>query len=499
MKADTKVLLVDLNNFARYPTLPIGYLAAILRAALIEVDVFAPLMVGIPGIVREARPHRFSLISSKLNHHAATSSNRFIRSARAKLAKRQAGGINSHHRAVLDGFRAHIDTARPDAVMVSTYLMYREVCEQICSMCQERGISVLIGGPYFVQPEVIEKWVNIPGLSGLVVGEVELELPAILQTLLNNGDVSEHIGIMVARGASKPKGQIAPPLRSLDQVPIPDFSDFPWEKYPNKIVPVITGRGCGWGVCSFCSDVTSSAGRTYRSRSSENVMAELLSHHTRYQASRFVFTDLKLNSNVEVWRSIISGMQKVAPGGEWIGSVHVGMEIDNGLSDVDLRNAANSGCVRLTTGLETGSQRLADVMKKGTQIDAISSFLQRASSAGISCRCTMVLGYPGETADDVLASADFLARHTLEIERVSVNRLNIIAGTTLHRSIKTAPHKFKGVTILQEDGAQALVKHQNSVVGTLKHRRAVMHLLTEVHRINSRELSERAREFEGVM
>lgn len=111
----------------------------------------------------------------------------------------------------------------------------------------------------------------------------------------------------------------------------------------------------------------------------------------------------------------------------------------------------------------------------------------------------MVLGYPGETAEDVQTSADFLAQHTFEIERVSLNRLNIIVGTTLHRTIKNAPHRFKGITILQEDGAQALAKHQNSVVGTLKHRRAVMRLLTEVHRINSRELSERAREFEGVM
>jgi radical SAM superfamily enzyme YgiQ (UPF0313 family) len=208
---------------------------------------------------------------------------------------------------------------------------------------------------------------------------------------------------------------------------------------------------------------------------------------------------LKLNSNVEVWRAIISGMQVVAPGGEWIGSVHVGMEDDNGLSETDLRNAAASGCVRLTTGLETGSQRIADLMKKGTRLDAISSFLQRASAAGISCRCTMLLGYPGETADDVHASAEFLAKHTLQIERVSLNRLQIIAGTTLHRSLKTAPHKFKGVTILQEDGAMAQVKHQNNVVGTVKHRSAVMHLLTEVHRINARELSLRAREFEGVM
>jgi len=493
LKTDTKVLLVDLNNFARYPTLPIGYIAAILRSASIQTEVFAPLMVGIPGVVREARPHRFSLLASKLNHLAATSSNRLIRGARTMLAKRQAGGINANHREVIEGFRTHLDAAKPQAVMISTYLMYRDVCEQICVMCREIGIPVLIGGPYFVQPEVIAQWIRIPGLSGLVVGEVELELPSILQTLLSQGDLSKHIGIMVAQGLGKPKGQIAPPLPNLDLVPIPDFSDFPWDKYPNRIVPVITGRGCGWGVCSFCSDVTSSAGRTYRSRSSESVLAELVHHRTQNQASRFVFTDLKLNSNVDVWRSIISGMQAAAPGSEWIGSVHVGMESDNGLSDSDLQDAAASGCVRLTTGLETGSQKIADLMKKGTRVEAISAFLKRASAAGISCRCTMILGYPGETADDVLASVDFLAKHTREIERVSLNRLQVIAGTTLHRSMKAAPHKFKGFNILQEDGAMAQVEHQSDMVGTLIHRRAVMRLLAEVHRINARELSARAR------
>ena len=59
----------------------------------------------------------------------------------------------------------------------------------------------------------------------------------------------------------------APPLADLDRLPFPDYSQFPWSKYPNIIVPMITGRGCGWGVCTFCSDVTSTAGRRFRSRS----------------------------------------------------------------------------------------------------------------------------------------------------------------------------------------------------------------------------------------
>ena len=81
-----------------------------------------------------------------------------------------------------------------------------------------------------------------------------------------------------------------------------------------------------------------------------------------------------------MWRSIIGGMQAAAPGSQWIGAVHVGTEADNGLSDADLRDAAKSGCVRLTTGLESGSQRISDMMKKGTHLDGISAFLRSASS-----------------------------------------------------------------------------------------------------------------------
>lgn len=499
MQTSPTVLLMDLNNFARYPTLPIGYLVSALRRASVQVKVFAPLMVGVRGVTREARPHRFGALLAKLNHRAATSRRRWIRSLRNELARRRLSGITAHHRQVIEGFKAHLVECAPQAVMISTYLMYREVCKEICALCQAADIPVLIGGPYFSQPEVIAEWIGIPGLSALISGEVELELASILQSLLQRGDPSKHAGVFVADPDGRPRGRVAPPLAQLDAVPFPDFSDFPWSAYPNRIVPVITGRGCGWGVCTFCSDVTSSAGRTYRSRSPENVLAELSDHHRRYGVSRFVFTDLKLNSNVAMWRSIIAGLQRAAPACEWIGAVHVATDGDNGLSEADLREAAKSGCVRLTTGLESGSQRVINLMKKGTRLEAISSFLQNARAAGISCRCTMILGYPGETADDVHASADFLARHARDIERVSLNRLQVVTGTVLHRSLERAPQKFKGFSIAREDRATAQVDHINDVMSTVSHRRAVMRLLDQVHAINARALSPRAREFEGVM
>ena len=50
-----RVLLVDLNNFARYPSVAIGYLSAILKNGGYGVEVFAPLSTGLTGVAREPK------------------------------------------------------------------------------------------------------------------------------------------------------------------------------------------------------------------------------------------------------------------------------------------------------------------------------------------------------------------------------------------------------------------------------------------------------------
>lgn len=492
-----KVLLVDLNNFARYPTLSIGYLASILRKAGYEVGVFAPLMIGIGGVARESRSGRLYLLVSKLNYLVATLAPLWMRLLRSRLASWWRSGISRNHTTVIRGFEKQLLRFRPNAVMISTYLMYKKTCTEIVDICNREVIPVIIGGPYFVETEVINEWSKITGLQALVAGEIELRLPAVVESLLKRDDLSQHEGVLVANGALK--GIVSRPLQNLDAIPFPDYRDFPWSVYPNRIVPIITGRGCGWGVCSFCSDVTSTAGRTFRTRDPENVLSEIAFHYNNNKVSLFVFTDLKLNSNLSMWRAICSQMQRVAPGARWIASVHAGAGKTTGLSLSELKAAGDSGCVRLTTGLESGSQRMAQLMRKGTRVESISRLLHDATDAGISCRCTMILGYPGETADDVHASTEFLQRHHQVIERVSLNRLQIVAGTELHGSIQRDRTRYPDLKILRNDRALALVDHRLGGAKRLPYIKAALRLLTAVHDINEKPLSHGARAFEGVM
>jgi hypothetical protein len=50
-----RALVIDLNNFSRYPTLPVGLLVAVLRSSGIEVDVLSPLARGVQGYPRLTR------------------------------------------------------------------------------------------------------------------------------------------------------------------------------------------------------------------------------------------------------------------------------------------------------------------------------------------------------------------------------------------------------------------------------------------------------------
>jgi anaerobic magnesium-protoporphyrin IX monomethyl ester cyclase len=494
-----RVLLVDLNNFSRYPTISIGYLAAILRAGGVEVEVFSPLQVGVTGVPREGRARPWGSIDQRLRYWSAHSRSRVVRATRERLAALAGPKMLTHQRELVEQTIAAIERKRRDVVLISTYLMYRDACAEIATACEERKIPVLIGGPYFSQAQVRHEWVNLRGIAGIVGGEVEPQLPQIVRDVAAGAQLENYDGIFSANGVFGGRGRMAAPLKELDALPFADYSDFPWERYPNRIIPIITGRGCGWGACTFCSDVTSTVGRTFRSRSPENVLAEIEHQARKHSARQFVFTDLKLNSNLAMWQALLENFQRIVPGGEWIAAVHVGANEPNGLTRDELRQARAAGMVRLTTGLESGSQRVLDSMAKGTDLAVTSKFLHDAAEAGISVRVTMITGYPGEVATDVEQTAEFLERHHDCIERVMLNRFAIMTGTHFERTLEREPARFPGVREVRAQHREAHVAHAYAPAGEREYRRAMRRVLAAAHRVNRKELLASARPFEGVM
>jgi radical SAM superfamily enzyme YgiQ (UPF0313 family) len=94
-----------------------------------------------------------------------------------------------------------------------------------------------------------------------------------------------------------------------------------------------------------------------------------------------------------------------------------------------LRVMKDAGCTSMFVGVESGSQRMLDLMGKRNSVHNNEIFINTCKEVGISIWCNMMVGYPGETIDDLSRSLEFIKR-TLP-ERVCVSQVTPFPGTKL--------------------------------------------------------------------
>src|SRR5262249_25194106 len=69
------------------------------------------------------------------------------------------------------------------------------------------------------------------------------------------------------------------------------------------------------------------------------------------------------------------------------------------------------GCVALSFGYESGSQRVLDRIDKGVKLEKVAEILEAVSEVGIGAQMMGFVGFPGETAEEAEATYQFLLDH----------------------------------------------------------------------------------------
>ncbi len=486
-----KITIVDLNNFATFPTLAVGIIVTSLRNVGHNVEVICPLAYDVPAAQREKRETLSDHIYRRI-HLSTWTPFRIVRDSARDF---RFWWKNFPNRIILKEVAKILDN-EPDIILLSAYLQHYRTVVEIGKLAQTRTIPMLLGGPMFNISDIADAWLDVPGLTAIFGGEGERVLPDLICTVCEGGNLLDFDGITLPNGNKSP---VVSPLKNLDHVLVPDFSDFPWDRYPFRIVPVMTGRGCQWNDCVFCSDVISASGRTFRTRSVENVMLELREQALRHQTANFLFLDLKLNSNPAMLRGIVKQIQNYIPGAQWIGTVHVDLRKDNGLTRRELRAAVAAGMRRVSFGLETGSQRLLDEMQKGSSVAANSIFIRNAYEVGLSIRCTMFCGFPGETAKDLELTADFLEQHEPYLDRVRFNAFSIVDDTPIYKAVREKSPKYPQVQLTNLDHKNARIRYSYFDSHAPVYRRAKARVLRAVYEINRKKVRVSARAFDGLM
>lgn len=192
---------------------------------------------------------------------------------------------------------------------------------------------------------------------------------------------------------------------SLDDIPFPAFDLVDWSKYRlspmgtkrDKSIGLVTSRGC-FGKCTFCSRAV--FGNIYRFNSAEYVVNEMRFLRERFGISDFLFyDDLFVGNKLRLVKfcELIKG-----EGFTWSCCSRVDF-----ISREIAKMMKDSGCWMIEFGIESGSQKILNLMKKGITLEGARLAVGITRAAGLITKGNFILGNVGDTHETIKETIAF--------------------------------------------------------------------------------------------
>lgn len=293
---------------------------------------------------------------------------------------------------------------------------YKRTCELV-KMIRERCIpeAVFIAGGHHASalPDVVAQTFDY-----VIIGEGEIAESKLITELLSGRRPSERIIV----------GEC---IKDLDNVGWIDYSLAQLERYTRRVnghksISVLTSRGCPY-KCEFCNSTLMKRYKSVRFRSAQDVIAEVLYLNQQYSVTSFRIQDDIFSINRARLKEIADGLEK------YHFSFRCFARVDN-IDDDILNDFKRMGIFHLSFGVESGSQRILDLMNKGTKVEDIRRSIQLAKAYGMKCRVYLIAGYPGETIESLDETISMIRE--VEPDDVSVYPLIPYPGTPLFENPK---------------------------------------------------------------
>ncbi len=306
---------------------------------------------------------------------------------------------------------ARVLALAPDVVGLSSLTVEKDATHALAGLLRARapGVTVVLGGPYATS--ATRTAMRDPAIDYLVVGEGELTFHELLETLRGGGDVAGVRGILYRREGSVHETPARPFVQDLDALPIPSWDRVDMAAYQRvgcvdhltgrPWVVFYTSRGCPF-KCTYCHDVF---GKKFRARSPARVVEEMELLYTRYGVREFHFYDDIFNFN----KARVLEICRLLRAKRW---PDVALQFPNGvradMMDVELLNALKSaGAFRLSYAIESASPRIQRQVKKHLRLDRVRRLIEDTDRLGLLAHGFFMLGFPGETRDEVRATIDW--------------------------------------------------------------------------------------------
>jgi radical SAM protein (TIGR01212 family) len=220
------------------------------------------------------------------------------------------------------------------------------------------------------------------------------------------------------------------------------FSRFLRERFGTRVfrVTVDAGFTCPnvdgtvtTGGCVYCDNRSFSPNRRLpRTSIREQVRRGIAILQERYRADRFLaYFQAATNTHAPVAK--LRKLYDEALDHPQIVGLAVGTRPDSVPDDVLalLEGYARDRYVCLELGLQSIHDSSLDWMNRGHHFDAFVDAVRRCQGRGLDLCAHVILGLPGESREDMLATADALAR--LPVDAVKIHNLHVVRDTPMEQ------------------------------------------------------------------
>ncbi|MFH1331687.1 MAG: radical SAM protein [archaeon] len=276
---------------------------------------------------------------------------------------------------------------------------------------QNKDIKVILGGPH-LNAAPLETFERFDCFDVGVYGEGEYTVVELLEHLDKKKNIDNIKGLVLKKGKKVLMTERRPYIKNLDEIPIPA-----WDLLPNLVkyyqpaadslyrspaTLLITSRGCP-GQCVFCEK--SVFGNLCRAYSAPYVIKMI-----KYLIDNYGIKDLFIeddnflvfkNRMRDISKTIID--EKIDITWSCMGRVDV-------VDEETLRLAKQAGCWQVNYGLESGSQKILDILNKGVTVEQNERAVRLTNKVGIGVKGLFMLGNFGETEQTIKETWDFIKR-----------------------------------------------------------------------------------------
>jgi hypothetical protein len=263
------------------------------------------------------------------------------------------------------------------------------------------GLPVVFGGSCFADAaEHFLKW--YPESADVIIsGEGEEALKVLLTDFTALERVPSAVFFKDGMVHKVPKSF----PKDIDFYGAPDFGDLDLKSYysPEPVIPLLLSRGCYWRRCTFCVHYRS-AGLTYRMHTMDFTI-EMLKDFVAKGVRNFAFIDEMISPNH--FTKLAKGIKEAKLNISYYALTKPSLTFTPEILSI----MAESGCKYLLWGLESGNQRVLDLMDKGSKVEEVSKVLKDAHAAGIANHVFVICGFPTETEEEFAQTIKFLDDH----------------------------------------------------------------------------------------